>query len=82
MNPYAQQPTLRPCPECGGRRVAGQPPDNLNLRVELRAKWTPINVDASVPVEVCTNCGHISLFTKDLPTLLEQIQKHPDHFRY
>lgn len=80
MNPFPQQPTLSPCPECGGRRVIGNHDRGITLRAELR---TPAGHPLSMTVAalICTNCGHISLRTNNLPQLFEDIQKHSDHYR-
>lgn len=81
MHQFPQQPSLRPCPECGGRRVTGQKPHDLILRAELRiASGHPLNV--ILPTTICTNCGQISLYTDHLPEFLEELQKHPDRYRY
>jgi DNA-directed RNA polymerase subunit RPC12/RpoP len=82
MNPFPQQPTLRPCPECGGRRVTGNTANDLNLRVEFRAAKRTLDMIPTLPVVICMTCGHISLHAQQLSTLIEEIQKYPDHFRY
>lgn len=81
MNAFSQQPTLRPCPECGGRRVAGHQDKDINLRAELRTpSGHPLSV--SLRAAVCTVCGHVSIYARDLAPLYEDIQKHPDNYRY
>ena len=79
MNPFSQPPTFRPCPECGGRRVAGKAARNLHLRAQLDTYQR--NLDLRVPALVCTVCGHISFYTEKLADLLQTIQEHPDDFR-
>lgn len=85
MDAFSQQPTLRPCPECGGRRVTGKTAAHLHLRVGLNtgpSSSSQLDTMPFVPVVVCLSCGYISLYAQQLSTLLAEIQKHPDNFRY
>jgi hypothetical protein len=81
MNPFPQQPMLRPCPECGGRCVTGNTAADLHLRVGFNTKNRQLDMLPILPVVMCMTCGHISLHAQQLSTVLEEIQKHPEHYR-
>ena len=85
MNSFPQQPTLHPCPECGGRCVTGKTATNLHLRVGFNtgaSGTTQLDTMPYVPVVICMTCGHISLHAQQLSTLFKEIEKHPDNFQY
>jgi hypothetical protein len=80
MQPFSHQPSIPPCPACGGRRVAGKETFYLCLEnLRLSSDGTPL---ARTPVIVCTNCGQIAVYAESLDKLHEQIQKHPERFRW
>ncbi len=72
------QPTLRPCPECGGQRVR-MPGFELSLgkRVMLGVQRF-----ADLSGVVCLNCGHTSLYVDDLAAVRAEVQKNPQKYQF
>jgi hypothetical protein len=77
MNP-PQQPTIRPCPECGGPRVGARCyGGGLG-----RGHFTGGSFVTGLKTLVCLRCGHTSFYTEDLAKSVQDVQKHPEDFTF
>lgn len=77
MNPYAQQPTLPPCPECGGRRVGTRCGQRMML---IRQGETWQHDITSFRALVCITCGYTNLYADNLSKLNQEVENHPEDF--
>ena len=77
MSNNPQQPTIKTCPECGGQRVGARIYEGGLGRGQVGVHWV-----TGLNAQVCTRCGHTTLYAEDLPKLLKELQKHPGDFTY
>jgi hypothetical protein len=75
-----QQPSIPPCPQCGGQRVGMECPSDMLLRRYNSA--SAAGIVSGMHALVCVNCGNVMLYADSLPKLHEELRKHPYDFKY
>ena len=79
MQQPSQQPSIAPCPQCGGQRVTmGCTRDTQLMR---EGKYMSSSV-CGLKALVCLACGYTMLYAADLPRIQEEVRKHPGNFTY
>ena len=74
-----QQPSIAPCPQCGGQRVSMGCSSDMRLMKE--GKYMSSSV-CGLKALVCLACGYTMLYAENLPKIQEEVRNHPGDFRY
>jgi hypothetical protein len=73
------QPTIPPCPQCGGQRIGmGCSRDMQLMREGKIGSYSTSGLKAFV----CMRCGYTMFYAEDLPKIQEAVRKHPGDFTY
>ncbi len=81
MNPSLPQPTLSPCPTCGGQRVVNNFYEGRLGRYKSKrgaGQTPPFNMEALL----CTQCGQITLRVDNMQVFRDDLTKHPETYGY
>jgi hypothetical protein len=73
------QPTIPPCPQCGGQRIGTECPQEMQL---LRSTSFSLHSVSGLKALVCLACGYTMLYAENLPKIQEAVRKHPEGFKY
>jgi predicted nucleic-acid-binding Zn-ribbon protein len=66
-----QNPVERPCPECGGQRIACTPSP------EVTYSFPTAIVQKKFWAVICTNCGYTSFYADELAKFAKAMEKNP-----
>jgi hypothetical protein len=76
------QVTIRPCLECGGQRVGVVVSEETGIgRSTGKGKYAHAYVSGLRAV-VCTVCGQVTYYAKDMELLQKNLREHPEGFTY
>ena len=79
MQQHQPQPTIAPCPQCGGQRVGMGCASEMYLMRETKFGSYPLS---EVQAIVCLTCGLTTLYAEDLPKIQQEVRMHPGDFKY
>lgn len=79
MSSPSQQPSIAPCPACGGQRVGALAYEGAIGR--RQGKFGTAHVSGLTAL-VCTVCGQVTFYVGNMETLKEELRKHPEGFTY
>ena len=73
------QPTIAPCPQCGGQRIGMACSQEMQLMRKSKIGYYSIS---EVTALVCLACGYTMFYAQNLPKIQEEVRKHPEGFTY
>ena len=79
MSSSLQQPSISPCPACGGQRI-GAPAYEAGIGRKV-GKYGKILVSGLTAL-VCTVCGQVTFYVANMEKLKEELRKYPESFTY
>jgi predicted nucleic-acid-binding Zn-ribbon protein len=79
MQQQPPQPTISPCPQCGGQRVGMGCASGMHLMRDGKFASTPV---CELTAVVCMVCGYTALYAEDLPKIHQEVRMHPGDFTY
>jgi len=79
MNSSPQQPSISPCPACGGQRI-GAPAYKAGIG-RKQGKYAMLHV-SSLKALVCMVCGQVTFYIENMENLKEELRKYPESFTY
>ena len=71
------QPSIPPCPACGGQRVSAPCHEGALGRGTIGTFHV-----SRLRALACTACGHVTLYVEDMEAFQKALHKHPDGFTY